>query len=63
MEVPLVTGVGDDPGFLQQVVLEGGPQDAAMVREDELQVLAKPGAVVVHDGLGVPEGLENGVYL
>lgn len=63
MKVPLAAGLRDDPELLQQVVPVSGAQDVPARGEDELQILAKPGTVVVHHCLSVPEGLQNRVDL
>lgn len=63
VEVRLVAGLCDHPELLQQVVLVSGPQDVPASREDEVKVLAKPGTVVVHHCLSVPEGLQDWIHL
>lgn len=63
VEVPLITGLSDDPQLLQQIVLVSGTQDVPRWGEDELQVLAKTGAIVVHYCLSVPKGLKDRVHL
>ena len=51
----------DYAGLLEEVLLDLGALDDALLVEDDVDVLAEAGGVVVADGLGVAEGLQDGV--
>lgn len=53
----------NDPGFLQQVLGDLGPDDRSSGRELHLQVFAEAAGVVIDSRAGVPEGLNEGVHL
>ena len=57
--VPLVRCVRHNPGLLQEVLRHLGTRDDATIEHD-LEVLAEPGRVVVAEGLGVAEALQEG---
>ena len=59
MIVPLVDVLVDDPGLLEQVLLNAAPIDRVPIVVADHRVLAEPGRVVVPDRLGVPERLEQ----
>ena len=56
--VSLIRCVTHNPGLLQEVLSDVGPGDDAAVELD-LNVLAEPGRVVVAQGLGVSEALQD----
>ena len=51
------------PHFLQQIRFNRGAEEVAAFVKVHLNVLAKPAAVVVANGPGVPKGFEDGVGL
>ena len=53
----------DDAGLLEEVLLDLRALDDALLVEDDVDVLAEAGGVVVADGLGVAEGLQDRVGL
>ena len=58
---PLAPRVRDYPDLLQQVRVALGPRQPAAVIHLELRELPEPRAVVVPDGLGVAEALQQRV--
>lgn len=63
VEVPLPIGLVNDPGLLQQVVDDIPSNRGALEVELDVHVLAKAAGVVIADGLGVAEGLEDRVAM
>jgi hypothetical protein len=56
--VPLIRCVRHDPGFLQKILRHLGTRDDATIEHD-FKVLAEPGRVVVAEGLGIAEALQE----
>ena len=54
--VPLLGHLVDDAGLLEEVLLDLRALDDAVLVEDDVDVLAEAGGVVVADRLGVAEG-------
>jgi hypothetical protein len=64
VEVTFAGTLPDDPALLQEVVLDGGVVNLHVPAIDlETNQLAEPAGVIVLDGLGVPEHLQDGVAL
>ena len=57
--VPLLRHLIDDPGLFEQVLLDLCALDDAILVEDDVDVLAEPGGVVVANGLGISKSCKE----